>query len=256
MLRLIINADDYGRSKEVDTAILEAYKKCIISDISCMVVCKDRFEKATSSEYANLFNYKMGLHLCITMGEPLTAPIGQNPIFCDDNGKFKSLEEINLPNYWLSSKMRRILLQEVFAQIEALQNRGISITHLDSHQHVHFRTSVLPIFVKACKKYKIRYLRYQDYNSAKTIVGKLLVFLSRLYIRINGIKITNYFGYYANFKSNFKKNGVGELMCHPVLNSKGEIINKIRGVDIENSELLKSHLCDLQRHMIIRYSDI
>ncbi len=52
--------------------------------------------------------------------------------------------------------------KEVTSQIEKLLDAGVTITHIDSHHHIHIFPAVAPIVMKAAQKYGIHRMRIPD----------------------------------------------------------------------------------------------
>ncbi len=69
-IRLIVNADDYGRSVNVSRGIRDAYLRGILSSTTCMMNMPSVVDdiKMALSETSGL---GMGVHLVLTAGRPL-----------------------------------------------------------------------------------------------------------------------------------------------------------------------------------------
>jgi predicted glycoside hydrolase/deacetylase ChbG (UPF0249 family) len=129
--RLIINADDYGLSRGVNTGIIEASDAGVVTSASMMVnlpAFSDAVARAASRPALSL-----GLHLNLTTGKPLTAA---PTLTRRKTGLFYSL-----PVLVARASLGRIdsseVARECAAQLDRMIEFGISPTHLDSHRHVH-----------------------------------------------------------------------------------------------------------------------
>src|SRR3981189_894121 len=69
--RLIINADDYGLSRGVNTGIIEAATTGVVTSAS-MIVKLPGFDDAMGGA-RSCPSLSLGLHLNLTAGKPLTA---------------------------------------------------------------------------------------------------------------------------------------------------------------------------------------
>ena len=71
--RIIINADDFGRSKAINVAINLAYEQGLITDASIMVTCKEGFDDLVENikSFNSLLIKGAGCHLCLTCGKPI-----------------------------------------------------------------------------------------------------------------------------------------------------------------------------------------
>ena len=84
---LIRNADDFGKSESVNRAIMTCFEKGFV-DRTTLMVNMDAAESAVSLAKSAGFADRVGIHLNLTEGMPLTAPIRSNPLLCDANGRF------------------------------------------------------------------------------------------------------------------------------------------------------------------------
>ena len=77
---IVRNADDFGKSTEINNAILTCFKDGLIDRTTIMVNMPGADEAAELAREEGFFD-KVGLHLNLTEGEPLTDEIKQNPLF-------------------------------------------------------------------------------------------------------------------------------------------------------------------------------
>lgn len=221
--RIIINADDCGRSKMVDAAIEECIQLGCITSTTVMANMDD-FEGAVRLYNTYKDSVSFGCHLNLTQGHPLLkSQILQDTGFTivSDNGLIK-LNGMHLRNSRISKAAKKAIFEELDAQIQKVLDGGIAISHIDSHHHIHNGVSILPIVVKAAKKYnisKIRILRNYLPSSPNLWARKAWrIYLGYLY---QGVKTTEWFSspkeFYRLTKTVqvLKKNTTIELMCHP-----------------------------------------
>ena len=119
---LIVNADDFGLSQDVNRGILQAYRDGIVTSASLMVrfaAAQDAVQRAEQID--------LGLH--IDLGE-----------WAFRNGQWVSLyQRVSLEN-------SQALEAEVYDQLNEFRRlAGKAPTHLDSHQHVHLQEPVLSV---------------------------------------------------------------------------------------------------------------
>ena len=86
--KLIINADDFGISHEVNEAITLCFNKNYINQTTIMVNMP-YVDEAVELSKDNGFSDRVGLHLNLVEGKPLTERI-RDTIFCDEHGMFIS----------------------------------------------------------------------------------------------------------------------------------------------------------------------
>src|ERR1700734_1066609 len=85
---VIINADDFGMSSAVNSAILSGVEQGLVTSTSIMANMPG-FEEAVRLEREHdLLRGRVGVHLNLTEGRPLTAPILACSIFCGADGSF------------------------------------------------------------------------------------------------------------------------------------------------------------------------
>jgi chitin disaccharide deacetylase len=131
MKRLIINSDDYGRTPEISRGIREAHLQGVVTSTTCMMNIPTTAEDIAIA-LKETPTFGMGVHLVLTMGDPISDP-GTVPSITDANGHFFKYAV-------LVERLPQISPEEVKAewraQIEAfVQASGRKPTHLDSHHH-------------------------------------------------------------------------------------------------------------------------
>jgi predicted glycoside hydrolase/deacetylase ChbG (UPF0249 family) len=133
--RLIVNADDLGRSPAVNRGVIEAHRRGIVTSASLCV------NFAAASEVPPLVQdlpgLGVGMHLTFT-GAPPVLPPERIPTFADFQGRLPdSLDG-------LQSVRPDELMAEARAQLRRFRELlGRDPTHLDTRQHAHRRSVVL-----------------------------------------------------------------------------------------------------------------
>lgn len=123
---LIINADDFGQSPAINSGIIDCFENGIVTSTSLMV----RYPSAAAAAgYAKLNpSLSVGLH----------ADLGEWTL---RNGEWEPLylvTDISDPQQ---------VKTELYHQLDRfVQLTGKEPSHLDSHQHVHKRESLFPVF--------------------------------------------------------------------------------------------------------------
>lgn len=228
-MKIWINADDFGLTKTCTDAILECFEKGLITTTT-MVVTSDCFSYALSKIKNTPFIDRIGLHINLTEGRPLTEEISHNMKFCDENGNF-----ISYPNRYarLSKKDKLDVYNEIEAQFDKIINSGININHVDSHHHVHNSFRILPIVIEIMKKKDIKLLR-----KARN-VGKMSI-LKKIYKKLINSKMkrysySKYMGSLSDFESmeGMSEEAIFEIMVHPDYNKSNDIIDRDNG-DYDN----------------------
>src|SRR5437868_5405322 len=131
--RLIINADDFGLTPGINRAILELHRAGALTSATLMAT-GPAFEDAVAIARDNP-SLGIGCHIVLTDGTPALPPERIPTLIGPDRKNFRP----SLGSFiqaLLSGRIREDEIErEVFAQIERLQNAGITVTHADTHKH-------------------------------------------------------------------------------------------------------------------------
>ncbi len=153
--QIIINADDFGMSKEVNEGTKDGIRQGIISSVSVMANMP-YFDDAI----AFLRNYpkvSVGLHFNITEGKPVILPKHVGNIIREDDYFFHWPQLIGRVAF--DAIQLKEVETELKAQFKRLQNTGLPITHIDSHHHVHLYPSIFNLVSKFADEKGIYSLR-------------------------------------------------------------------------------------------------
>jgi predicted glycoside hydrolase/deacetylase ChbG (UPF0249 family) len=142
IVKIIINADDYGLNANINKAVIDSFSKGLCSSATIMAT-GGAFEDAVELAQANHFSPKIGIHLNLTHGQPLTESIRKLQIFCNGEGYFSGeFTHKSSFNAHFSQSEKTALAIECKAQIQKCRKAGLSLSHADSHYHVHTRWDV------------------------------------------------------------------------------------------------------------------
>lgn len=227
--KLIINADDYGICPSVNYAIENLIGSGKLRSVSILA------NGAYFREAAFLSNHpecEVGVHSNIVEGVPL-APAGKIGVLLGSDGKFVNLNRILMRYFRAPASVARAVEIEWKAQIEFLLESGLTISHADSHQHIHAFPPFWKILVKLCCEYKIpavRLPREENKIRLRRVAGFALCQASKVssaFFTHRSLNVNNHFlgfkraGIYgenemiADLKN--LKEGVTELCVHPSL---------------------------------------
>ena len=249
MKQFILNADDFGLSKEFNNAVLEGYKNGFLKSASLCVNC-DAFMDAVSNVLPQCPNLGVGVHLNIMEGKSLT----NCNLLTDKNGFFNCTYLSLILNSYRKSFLKQIEF-EFRAQIEKA-TKLIKVNHLDSHVHTHAIPKIFELTCKLAKEYNINYIRTQyekpylvpeikkylnikyPINIIKVILLNFFTLKNRNLIKKNKL-ITNDFLLGVNYtgmmdintieyglKKLKKDNIVVEALIHPCIYSDNNIFNQ------------------------------
>jgi len=155
--KLIVTGDDFGLSLAVNEAIEEAHRKGILSTASLMVGAKaarDAVDRARGVR-----SLRVGLHLVLVGGSPISPP-HLLPGLVDAKGEFSSHLFRAGINFFFSPGIRRQLEREIRTQFQAFQNTGLSLDHVNCHNHMHLHPTIGGLILKVGKEYGLKAVRY------------------------------------------------------------------------------------------------
>ena len=231
MIKLFINADDFGISESVNRAVVECFQRGYISATTLMVnmpLCDDAVQLSHDGDFFNC----VGLHLNVIEGCPLSENIKKYPIFCGDDGKFNdNINRNKIKRFCLSSDEKKALSKEFEMQIDKYFSYGFA-GHVDSHQHTHYFLSYFGVLSPLLKKYKFLSVRLlsHDSNLKKTKRKVYYTIYNNLLKKKFDVKTDCFFSFDDFIKTDFIKTGIIELMSHPDYGSSGELINNFSSI--------------------------
>lgn len=201
--RLIVNADDLGRTRGINAGVFEAHSQGILTSATLMVNYEPARDVATLLEEAPSLG--LGLHVALTGGPP-TLPAEQVPSLVDGQGRLPAKPE------GLVAADPREIARETRAQLERFRELiGADPTHFDSHHHSHRIPAVCDAvteLARACDR-PVR-------RASLTVAQRL----GEAGVRTSDAFVESFFGETATLPVLLEilrslKPGTTELMCHP-----------------------------------------
>jgi predicted glycoside hydrolase/deacetylase ChbG (UPF0249 family) len=200
---LIVNADDFGFTRDVNQGILEAHRNGILTSTSLMAGGA-AFEHAVQLARQNPA-LDVGCHLTLVGGTSLVPPCRALP---PSIGQLAAAVALG----------RFPVYEECAAQLRRILDAGLRPTHLDTHKHAHILPPVAAAVARIAKEFRIRWVRRP---LAVPVLGPWLGLL----LAGRGCRLTEHF---AGFRQTGKLDtpalvgiirrlpeGTTELMCHP-----------------------------------------
>jgi hopanoid biosynthesis associated protein HpnK len=154
--RLIVNADDFGRSESINQAVVRAHREGLLTTASLMVnepAAADALRLARENP-----NLGVGLHLSLVCGASALAP-EQIPDLADAHGRFSDNAPAAGWRYFFNARCRDQLRSEIQAQVEKFHAAGLALDHLDGHLNMHLHPVVLGILAENARRWGIRAMR-------------------------------------------------------------------------------------------------
>ncbi|MBR1600965.1 MAG: ChbG/HpnK family deacetylase [Alphaproteobacteria bacterium] len=167
MLKKIFNADDFGISKGVNTAIKQAYKEGILNSASLMI--NQKHAKEAVEKAKQMPNLEVGLHINLTNENPAANP-KDIPLLVGENGKLKNgFVNLLLLSFLHPKELAHQAEIEIRAQIEKYLQSGLKLEHLDSHRHIHLIPNIFKVVEKLAGEFNVKRIRVMNENIFNTI---------------------------------------------------------------------------------------
>lgn len=221
--RLVVNADDFGFTPDVNEGIVEAHRRGILTATTLMAN-GDAFDDAVRLAH-EVPTLDVGCHLVLVGGRSLVS------------GNLLPLTAGGLLMALARGQIRP--LEELRAQVKRIVDAGIRPTHLDTHKHTHLAPPVLEAVARLAEEFGIRWVRrpfdFPLQASSKGVVppikrmaSRSLGLLRRRFHRVLETHDCRTTDHFAGFQITGRlrtaelidlvaslPEGSTELMCHP-----------------------------------------
>ncbi len=178
---LIVNADDFGLTRGVNEGIIRAHKSGIVTSATILVGLRasgNAIELARENELLST-----GVHLsCGSLFQyPASSPYGLPP-----ESAGISVDEVFflMLRSTTSKKYREKLLDSFRYQVEWALKRGLSISHLDTHKHIHAWPPAASLVCRVANEFGIPAVRfpYEPFLERGPVNLKTRLFLLLLFV--------------------------------------------------------------------------
>jgi predicted glycoside hydrolase/deacetylase ChbG (UPF0249 family) len=142
--RLIVNADDFGFTRDVNEGIVEAHRNGILTATTLMANGV-AFDHAVALARENP-SLDVGCHLVLVQGSSVADPSRELPSTIAE--LVRGMLRGKLPVY-----------EELLAQVRKIVQAGIRPTHLDTHKHTHLLPPVLEAVARLAHEFRIPWVR-------------------------------------------------------------------------------------------------
>lgn len=219
---LVVNADDFGFTRDVNAGIIEAHTKGILTATTLMANGA-AFDDAVRLARENP-TLDIGCHLVLVGGPSLLRDGAQLPLSVLDLLKLLALRRIDP-------------YRELRAQVERILESGLTPAHLDTHKHTHLAPPVLDAVTRISQEFGIPWIRrpfdFPLSGGAPIPLSKRLLSRSLQFLRLrmhsklsrHGCRTTDHFagfqltGYLRTAELvrllQALPDGLTEFMCHP-----------------------------------------
>jgi chitin disaccharide deacetylase len=237
--RLIVNADDFGRSPSINEAVIRAHREGILTTASLMVnepSCDEAVALAKENPRLGV-----GLHLALLFGRS-ALPSSKIPGLVNERGEFSENPAAAGMKFFFQPGLNRQIEDEIAEQFARFQQTGLKLDHVNGHLHMHMHPAVFSILKRRARDWGIMHLRLTcdpfwlnariasgqwAYRVSHALIYRCLSAYARGAVRQLGLKHTHrVFGLLQNARVNTDyilkllarlPNGDSELYSHPSL---------------------------------------
>jgi chitin disaccharide deacetylase len=149
VVRLIVNADDFGLTRGVNRAIAELHDAGLLTSSTLMA------RAGATDEAIGLAQARprlgVGCHVVLADGQPVLPASQIASLLVKRTGHFPH----SIARFLRRVLARRVSASEIEAEVRAqilfLQRKGIRLTHIDTHKHTHMFPTVLRAVLRAAR---------------------------------------------------------------------------------------------------------
>lgn len=199
-MQLRINADDFGLSLGVNSAILQMFLQKKLHSASLICGCQ-YFNSAVKIIQENP-NLQVGLHFNLTTGFASFLH-QQHSLLVNQQNRFKNgFIQLLILSIFKKQQLQQEILLELQAQITLCKKHNIVLNHLDSHRHIHCIPAIFSVVQQQVLENKIKYLRIINeniFNTFKLSYKKSFLFDGGI-IKWAVLRFLNLFNQIKNFQ--------------------------------------------------------
>ncbi len=210
MRQLVVNADDFGYTRDVNEGIIAAHRYGILTAATLMANAP-AFDHAVALARQNP-SLDVGCHLVLVGGSSLLT-----------GRPFPA----RIPQLLVAIALGRLAIyDELAAQVRKIMEARIAPSHLDTHKHTHLAPPVLNAVVKIARDFQIQWVRKPFDFRANSATSRAVSLMSGRFKRsLAGMRTTDHFiGF--DLTGHLRTDnlvqtllglpdGLTEFMCHP-----------------------------------------
>jgi hopanoid biosynthesis associated protein HpnK len=156
MKTLIVTADDFGVSTEVNAAVEQAHRHGVLTAASLMVAGA-AVEQAVMIARA-LPSLHVGLHIVLVEGRPVLSP-DAIPDLVGPDGRFRCDMVGAAVDMFFRPRVRRQLAAEIEAQFQAFAATGLALDHVNTHKHFHLHPTIAGAILRIGRRFGLNAMR-------------------------------------------------------------------------------------------------
>ena len=154
-----MNADDFGRHELINRAVERAFDKGCLKSATLMaggIAFDDAITLAKK-----IPKLGVGIHFTLANGNPILPP-DEIPSLVTAQGIFHA-DYVTFLKKYLSGKISLVEVRaELAAQLNKVRRAGLTLTHFDSHQHLHHIPGIIEITLELAAAENIFAMRVAD----------------------------------------------------------------------------------------------
>jgi len=201
--RLIVNADDFGRSPAINEAVIRTHEEGILTSASLMVAAEAaNHAVALARAHPRL---GVGLHLTLVCGSSALPPAAI-PRLVDAQGRFRHAPVQTGLRYFFRRDLRAELAGEIGAQLARFRATGLPLDHVNGHLNLHLHPTILGLLLAPTNATAIHHFRltrdrfwlntrlapgHWAYRVSHALIFNLLCQHARARLRQRGIRCTH-----------------------------------------------------------------
>ena len=155
--RLIITADDFGASLQVNDAVERAHREGVLTAASLMVAAPAAADAVARAR--GMPRLGVGLHLVLVEGRPALPPQAL-PHLVDSAGHFHTDMVRAGATMFFNPAARRELAAEITAQFQAFADTGLPLDHVNAHKHFHLHPTIAGLILKIGRRFGMPMARF------------------------------------------------------------------------------------------------
>lgn len=269
--RLVVNADDFGRSASINEAVIRAHREGVLTTASLMVT-GGAVEEAVELARENP-KLGVGLHLTLVCGSSAEAPEKIRGLV-DSNGNFSNNAPAAGFRYFSNPSLRPQLVKEVQAQFARFKATGLQLDHVNGHLHFHLHPTVFSLVEAGIRPWGIKAMRLTRepissswnlgkgryfYRLSHYLIFKLLSASARTRLVKSGVAFTDrVFGLLENARVDSRylaaqisrlAPGSSEIFSHPSMDEFRNEFEAMISPDVRDA-------VDRNHVQLVRYQDL
>ncbi|MDB5591450.1 hopanoid biosynthesis-associated protein HpnK [Enterovirga sp.] len=153
---LVVTADDFGLSREVNEAVEIGHRRGILTAASLMVAepwCVDAVLRAR-----RLPGLAVGLHLTLVEGRAV-LPRSEIPDLVGPDGRLRQDLARYGADIFFRPGVKRQVAAEIRAQFQAFRRTGLALDHVNAHKHYHLHPTVAGLVLRIGREFGMTSLR-------------------------------------------------------------------------------------------------